>query len=389
MVERPRRRASRSPPRTSPTSPPWAPCRPRCSCRSSPTPTSRCEWAVDLARGIASLAEQAGAPVVGGDLSSAPPGCRRRLGHRAGRPARPRAGAALGSPARRRRRGLRHARVVRGRAGALRARRARPRPGAGAGCRCAGRRRRALGERSLAVRALMRHHRAPVPPWRAGPRRGGRRGARPRSTSPTGWSPTSAGSRRRAGCGSTSTGAVLRARYAAGPLALALGDAEALHQVLAGGEEHSLVGVFADEASLPEPGRGRRARRAVAGDRPGAARRGRRHPGHRRRRGAGRPRLGPLRRLTGIRARYPASRIMQGRSGQHRNRSGAMVKLPGSGEKVVAQGRGRQQSGRLPVMGSRPLSGASGGQRLTLPALRQEVQTLSRFGVTPASPTSA
>ena len=32
------------------------------------------QWAVDLAHGIASLAEQAGAPVVGGDLSSAPPG---------------------------------------------------------------------------------------------------------------------------------------------------------------------------------------------------------------------------------------------------------------------------------------------------------------------------
>ena len=31
-------------------------------------------WAVDLAHGIAALAAQAGAPVVGGDLSSAPPG---------------------------------------------------------------------------------------------------------------------------------------------------------------------------------------------------------------------------------------------------------------------------------------------------------------------------
>ena len=37
-------------------------------------PELEVEWAVDLARGIASLAEQAGAPVVGGDLSSAPPG---------------------------------------------------------------------------------------------------------------------------------------------------------------------------------------------------------------------------------------------------------------------------------------------------------------------------
>ena len=42
-----------------------------------------------------------------------------------------------------------------------------------------------------------------------------------------------------------------------------------------------------------------------------------------------------------------------------------------------------------PLGGPPPLLGASGGQRLTLPALRQEVQTLSRFGVTPASPTSA
>ena len=36
-----------------------------------------------------------------------------------------------------------------------------------------------------------------------------------------------------------------------GPLTLALGSDEAWHQVLAGGEEHSLVGTFADEASLP------------------------------------------------------------------------------------------------------------------------------------------
>jgi thiamine-monophosphate kinase len=49
-------------------------------------------------------------------------------------------------------------------------------------------------------------------------------------------------------------GAVLRQHYAAGPLALALGEAEALHQVLSGGEELSLVGVFADEGSLPEAG---------------------------------------------------------------------------------------------------------------------------------------
>ena len=37
-------------------------------------PDLEVEWAVDLARGIASVAEQAGAPVVGGDLSSGGPG---------------------------------------------------------------------------------------------------------------------------------------------------------------------------------------------------------------------------------------------------------------------------------------------------------------------------
>ena len=107
-------------------------------------PELEVEWAVDLARGISSLAEQAGAPVVGGDLSSAPPGRGRRLGHRPGRPARPGAGAALGGAARRRRRGLRHARLVRRRAGPAPARRARPRPGPAPGARPAG----ALGERS-------------------------------------------------------------------------------------------------------------------------------------------------------------------------------------------------------------------------------------------------
>ena len=63
-------------------------------------PDLEVEWAVDLARGIASLAEQAGAPVVGGDLSSAPPGVVvisvTALGDLRGRTS----GAALGRPAR-------------------------------------------------------------------------------------------------------------------------------------------------------------------------------------------------------------------------------------------------------------------------------------------------
>ena len=46
-------------------------------------------------------------------------------------------------------------------------------------------------------------------------------------------------------------GAVLRDRFAVAPLTLALGGEEALHQVLAGGEEHALVATFADEESVP------------------------------------------------------------------------------------------------------------------------------------------
>ena len=146
----------------------------------------------------------------------------------------------------------------------------------------------ALGERSLAVRALMRYHRAPVPPWRAGPRAAAA-GAHALIDVSDGLVTDLGRVAAASGVRVDLDGAVLRERYAAGPLTLALGEAEALHQVLAGGEEHSLVGVFADEASLP-PGTRTPATGsgAVAGGRQGAARGGRRHPGHRRRRGAGR-----------------------------------------------------------------------------------------------------
>ena len=111
----------------------------------------------------------------------------------------------------------------------------------------------ALGERSLAVRALMRHHRAPVPPWRAGPRAAAA-GAHALVDVSDGLVTDLGRVAAASGVRVDLDGAVLRARFAAGPLALALGEVEALHQVLSGGEEHSLVGVFADEASLPRPG---------------------------------------------------------------------------------------------------------------------------------------
>ena len=104
----------------------------------------------------------------------------------------------------------------------------------------------ALGERALAVRALMRYHRAPVPPWRAGPRAAAA-GAHAMVDVSDGLVTDLGRVAAASGVRVDLDGAVLRQHYAAGPLTLALGEAEALHQVLSGGEEHSLVGVFADD----------------------------------------------------------------------------------------------------------------------------------------------
>ena len=220
-------------------------------------PDLEVEWAVDLARGIASLAEQAGAPVVGGDLSSAPPGVVvvsvTALGDLRGvapvlrSGARPRDVVAVCGTLGWSGGGL--ALYERGEPDPDRV--LAPDAGASVGTP-------SLGERSLAVRALMRHHRAPLPPWRAGPRAAAAGAHALIDVSDglvTDLGRVAAASRVRVDL----DGALLRSRFAAGPLALALGDAEALHQVLAGGEEHCLVGVFADEASLPgagEPGEG-------------------------------------------------------------------------------------------------------------------------------------
>ena len=211
-------------------------------------------WAVDLARGIASLASRAGAPVVGGDLSGAPAGVVvvsvTALGDLRGRAPVLRSGARPGD-------------VVAG-CGSL------GRSGGGLALLHRGEGARsdvvwdepgcsdgdgsgpdAGSSRSAAVRALVTYHRAPVPPWQAGPRAAAS-GAHALIDVSDGLVTDLTRIARASGVGVDLDAAVLRERFAAGPLTVALGEHEAWHQVLTGGEEHSLVGAFADEVSLPQ-----------------------------------------------------------------------------------------------------------------------------------------
>lgn len=210
-------------------------------------PELEVQWCVDLARGIASVASQAGAPVVGGDLSSAPPGVVvvtvTALGDLRGRRPVLRSGARVGDVvAVCGSLGLSGGGLVLHERGETDPDRVLPDADAVAPG--------GPGDRALAVRALMRHHRAPVAPWRSGPVAADA-GAHALVDVSDGLV-TDVG--RVAGASGVSVdldGAVLRERYAAGPLTLALGAEEALHQVLTGGEEHALVATFADEAALP------------------------------------------------------------------------------------------------------------------------------------------
>jgi thiamine-monophosphate kinase len=206
-------------------------------------------WAIELGKGVASVAEQAGAPVVGGDLSAAPVGVVvvsvTALGDLGGLAPVLRSGARVGDVV-----------AVCGSLGlsggglVLYGRGdvdpdAVPRlarPGSDAV--------EPLDDRSLAVRALMRHHRAPVVPWECGPVAAAA-GAHALVDVSDGLVTDLGRVAAASGVSADLHGSVLRERFAAGPLTVSLGAEEALHQVLAGGEEHSLVGTFADASALP------------------------------------------------------------------------------------------------------------------------------------------
>ena len=189
------------------------------------------EWAVDLARGIASVAAEAGAPVVGGDLSSGPAGVVTvtvtALGDLRGRRPVLRSGARVGDVV-----------AVCGSLGWS---------GGGLALLLGGGAVPEAGER------LVRYHRAPRPPWESGPLAADA-GATALVDVSDGLVTDLGRVARASGVGIDLSGAVLEERFAAGPLTTCLGPAEALRQVLAGGEEHSLAACFppgTDLGALP------------------------------------------------------------------------------------------------------------------------------------------
>lgn len=197
-------------------------------------PATDVDWAIGLAEGIAAAADEASAPVLGGDLSSAGPGTIiigiTAVGDLRGRAAVLRDGARAGDVV-----------AVRGSLG---------RSGGGLQLLLEGRGRTHLDaplttddDLARAVDELSRvHRRTEHVPWRAG--------AEAATAGATAMIDISDGLVRDLGRVAAASrvridldGAALT-RIAAGALTLALGAEEALRQVLSGGEEHSLVATF-------------------------------------------------------------------------------------------------------------------------------------------------
>lgn len=199
-------------------------------------PDTPVQWCERLADGIAAAAGEAGAEVVGGDLSAAPPGvvvvAVTALGDLRGRRPVLRSGARVGDVV-----------AVCGSLGlsggglALLERGETDPPEGGA-----------LSVRDRAVSGLLAYHRAPQPPWDCGAVAAAA-GAHALIDVSDGLV-TDLGRMARASGVTLDLDPEVLARFADGPLTIALGAEEAMHQVLTGGEEHALVGCFPAEVDL-------------------------------------------------------------------------------------------------------------------------------------------
>jgi thiamine-monophosphate kinase len=209
-------------------------------------PDTPVDWCVELAAGIADAAAEAGAEVVGGDVSAAGEGqlvvALTALGDLRGRAPVLRSGARPGDVV-----------AVCGSLGLSGGGLALLRSGEGVATSSRGPEDDPPSPRERAVSGLVAYHRAPEPPWGAGPVASAAHATALVDVS-DGLVTDLGRVARASGVRVELSGWVLRAQFAAGPLRLALGEDEALRQVLSGGEEHSLVGCFppdVDLASLP------------------------------------------------------------------------------------------------------------------------------------------
>lgn len=208
-------------------------------------PATPVDWCLGLADGIAEAAADAGVEVVGGDVSGAGEGvvvvAATALGDLRGRQPVLRSGARPGDVV-----------AVCGSLGLSGGGLALLEAGEGVET---GDGAAPAGVRGRAVSGLVAYHRAPRPPWGAGPAASAA-GAHALIDVSDGLVTDTGRVARDSGVRIDLSGRVLREHFADGPLTLALGEEEALRQVLAGGEEHSLVGCFppgVDLEALPGP----------------------------------------------------------------------------------------------------------------------------------------
>ncbi len=210
-------------------------------------PDTPVDWCLELATGIAAAAAEAGAEVVGGDVSAAGAGevvvAVTALGDLRGRAPVLRSGARPGDVV-----------AVCGSLGLSGGGLALLRSGEGTEPP-AGPGDPPPGPRDRAVSGLVAYHRAPQPPLGAGPVASDA-GASALVDVSDGLVTDLGRVARASGVHVDLDGRVLVVQFAAGPLALAVGEDEALRQVLSGGEEHSLVACFppdVDLSTLPGP----------------------------------------------------------------------------------------------------------------------------------------